>query len=388
MTIIRRTGRPHSSAGAQVAADDLRAPKPKAVRHHEHVGGDAARRRRRRGPSAPRCPGWPGACPRPDRARRRLVQARRVAHRPLDEVLEDADGDVVEEQAADGLVDAAVARAARPERATHAPPTASTRRRPCAVSDDPRRCAPRARGRDRPPRAPPMTSAPSPPMMMRPSCAGRAVQSAVSMSGRRAQQRVLQREPDAERAAVHLVVDVERRWPPRAPRRRRRSRTTRHPASGMPTASTATTIEQRTSAAAARVCTPTGSVVTTGSSRHAFDEVRHLLERDVGLHLRPRPRAMIDLAGVVVERARVDDERPVGELGLRGVGLLLGVVGDGRAVGRHLDESLLEAAAEQVRSKGFARPGSHSRTPCRPCPSSTRRPSGIPWGRASPGSAW
>jgi hypothetical protein len=37
-----------------------------------------------------------------------LVQARRIAQRPFDQVLEDADGDVGQQQAADGFVDAAV----------------------------------------------------------------------------------------------------------------------------------------------------------------------------------------------------------------------------------------------------------------------------------------
>ena len=56
----------------------------------------------------------------------------------------------------------------------------------------------------------PIRSAPSPPMMTMPSCAGSAVHSAVRMQRRGAGQRVLPGEPGAERALVHIEVEVER----------------------------------------------------------------------------------------------------------------------------------------------------------------------------------
>src|SRR5690349_13634650 len=80
------------------------------------------------------------------------------------------------------------------------------------------------------------------------------------------------------------------------------------------------------SAAVAPICTPTlmfaaarGSV---GLADDAFDQVVHLFQRDVGLLLLGAGGDH-DLAGVVLQRALVDDHRPGHELRLRVVGLLL-----------------------------------------------------------------
>src|SRR5271155_4686973 len=54
-------------------------------------------------------------------------------------------------------------------------------------------------------------------------------------------------------------------------------------------------------------------------SDHAFDQVVHLLQVDVFLRL-DRTGGDHDLAGVVLDGARIDDERSVGELGLGVVG--------------------------------------------------------------------
>ena len=74
-----------------------------------------------------------------DGPRRRLVQAGGIAHRAFDQVVEQRDGDVGQQQAADRLVDAAPVRAARRRARSR------RRRRPCPaiaiadVHDDRRR---------------------------------------------------------------------------------------------------------------------------------------------------------------------------------------------------------------------------------------------------------
>src|SRR4051812_20728355 len=71
-------------------------------------------------------------------------------------------------------------------------------------------------------------------------------------------------------------------------------------------------------------------VMSVNRALHAIDEVTHTLERDVALVLL---RASGDhfLAGVVFQRAAVDDHRAVHEFGLGFVGLLLCLFRDGSA---------------------------------------------------------
>src|SRR6185436_16682046 len=76
-------------------------------------------------------------------------------------------------------------------------------------------------------------------------------------------------------------------------------------------------------------------------SAHSLDEIVHALERDVRLRL-------LHACGddfVALERPLVDDHGSVRELRLRFIGFLLRVLRHWRAIGRHLDEALLEAAA-------------------------------------------
>src|SRR5262245_56887680 len=68
-------------------------------------------------------------------------------------------------------------------------------------------------------------------------------------------------------------------------------------------------------------------VMSVRLADHALDQVVHLLERDVRLALLAASRNH-DLAGVVLERALVDDHGAGHELGLGVVGLLLGGGGD------------------------------------------------------------
>ena len=124
MIIMRRTGSPHSIPGAQVAAGDRRAEAEDRP-HHEHVGDDAGDDAEDEAPVHVEAGDDWSMSLGGDRARRGLVQARRVAHRPLDEVIEEGDGDVVEEQAADRLVDAAIGA----QRAREADPGAAHRER-------------------------------------------------------------------------------------------------------------------------------------------------------------------------------------------------------------------------------------------------------------------
>ena len=74
----------------------------------------------------PQCTSRPGSVPEhvgvADRGGRGLVQARRVAQRALDEVVEQRDRDVGEQQAADRLVDAAVLAQRAGQRDPAAPP--------------------------------------------------------------------------------------------------------------------------------------------------------------------------------------------------------------------------------------------------------------------------
>src|SRR5688572_31226653 len=79
---------------------------------------------------------------------------------------------------------------------------------------------------------------------------------------------------------------------------------------------------------------------------HAFDQVVHLLELDVGLPLRDTGSQDL-LAVVALQRALEDDQRARLEPGLGGVGLLLGILGHGLAVGGEFDETLLQTAAHQ-----------------------------------------
>ena len=140
-------------------------------------------------------------------AGRRLVQARRVAHRTLDEVVQQGDRDVVEEQAADRLVDSA-------ERAQR-----SGEGDPAAADGEPRRGH---RHRDEQRRE--IAEAEAAGGRRQPADDERAFASddhepeprwnrgaeRREHEGRGPEQRVLHRERGPERAAVHLVEDVER----------------------------------------------------------------------------------------------------------------------------------------------------------------------------------
>src|SRR5690606_33108251 len=97
-------------------------------------------------------------------------------------------------------------------------------------------------------------------------------------------------------------------------------------------------------AARARVIVPRRSIER---AFHAFDEIVHLLEHDGALPLL-LPFGDHHLALIVLQRSLEDDELARGQLCLRLLGLRLRFLGHGRAVGRHLDEALLEAAAHEV----------------------------------------
>ena len=142
-----------------------------------------------------------------DRLRRGLVEARGIAHRPFDEMVQERDGDIDEEQAGDRLVDAAImAQAAdqrdpgaarehagashgeldRERRATRQREPGGGRRQPAddegaLAADDDHAELRRERGAER-----------------------------GQDEGRGAGQRVLPGEPGAEGAAVHEPIELER----------------------------------------------------------------------------------------------------------------------------------------------------------------------------------
>ena len=99
----------------------------------------------------------------------------------FDQVLEEADGDVGQQQAADGLVDAAVlaqpAGQRDPRRAGHGAGDAQRPRVPTTFAGSGSAYGSAAQA------SPPSTSAPSPPMITSPARAGIATHSAVSISG-------------------------------------------------------------------------------------------------------------------------------------------------------------------------------------------------------------
>ena len=218
----RSAARPaaRSARRAQVAADDARArsrtwcaPSARSTTQaRDHAEGEppvhvearqrAEHVRRRRSAASTACSGW------------------RIAQRALDQVIEQRDRDVGEQQAADGLVDAAVgAQRARERRSRRARQRRRRRtiaeRRPAGGEPPSSGTATAAAAR------PPSTSAPSPPITIRPSRAGSAVAQRRQHQRRRALQRVLEREPGAEGAAEHLRVDVQRVVPRPARRTRR-----------------------------------------------------------------------------------------------------------------------------------------------------------------------
>ena len=134
----------------------------------------------------PQCTSVPGMVPimlaAPISRRRRLVEACRIAHRPLDQVVEQGERDIDQQQAGDRLVDAALVT----QRAGQRDP--QRRRRSCrraaiaSCTTERRRIRQQQRRRSGGERRR-SRSAPSPPMIIEPSCAGSAVHSAVRISG-------------------------------------------------------------------------------------------------------------------------------------------------------------------------------------------------------------
>ena len=166
ITISRRTGRPLSSA-ARTLPPTMRAAKPNVVRC---ISTQATRQAT--SPNArPQCTSSPGQAAQhvvvADRQRRRLVEAGGIAQRPLDQVVEERDGDVVEQQRADGLVDAAVGA----QRAGAAPSRGRRPARRSAASPILHRRAASAGGSRPPPRR---ASRPAPSPPRRPAPPGRA----------------------------------------------------------------------------------------------------------------------------------------------------------------------------------------------------------------------
>ena len=108
MTISRPTGRPCARA-ARTLPPVMRAAKPNVVRFISTQSSDGERRCRRRGPNARRVPGMVadhvGVA---DRRVDGLLGLAGIAQRALDEEVHDRDGDVGQQQAGDGLVDAAI----------------------------------------------------------------------------------------------------------------------------------------------------------------------------------------------------------------------------------------------------------------------------------------
>ena len=142
-----------------------------------------------------------------DLARRRLVQARRIAHRPLDQMVEQRERDIDQQQAGDGFVDAAVVLQAARQR----DPGAADRhagKRHCHLHDQRRRTLQQQRGRgcgQRPHQQRAFATDDDEAELRRQRRAQRRED-----ERRRAGQRVLPGEPGAEGALVHVEIEVER----------------------------------------------------------------------------------------------------------------------------------------------------------------------------------
>src|SRR3990167_3639376 len=174
---------------------------------------------------------------------------------------------------------------------------------------------------------PPSTSAPSPPITVRPARAGIATHKAVSISG-----------------AARCSVFCHEYQSPKAP------------LNSSTQTSTGLTPENETmrpNSSRDTPMAPTGrrmlrmATEPSDGTVHAFDQVVHFFEFQVGLLER--------LAGrndggalVVLERAFEDVEAAGHHLRLHAIGLFLGGVGHHGAVGRGLDETFLQSAAHEV----------------------------------------
>src|SRR5450755_2549642 len=89
------------------------------------------------------------------------------------------------------------------------------------------------------------------------------------------------------------------------------------------------------------------SLMSVYRALHPVDEVAHAFESNVSLPLRSASGDHF-LARVVFQRTGINVHAAVHELGFGFIRLGLRGVRHGRAVGRHLDEALFEAAAHQV----------------------------------------
>ena len=168
--------------GARIAADHARGEAEGGVEDQ-----DVSERRKTTMPSTrPQWTSVPGMLPIMSASgsaiARRLVEARRIAHHAFDELVEHGDGDIGQQQGRDRLVDAAPMA----QRARHGDPRRAGDHagdRHDGLHD--RAAAHGRRSADRSAIAatPPITNAPSPPMIINPACAGSAVHSAVRMSG-------------------------------------------------------------------------------------------------------------------------------------------------------------------------------------------------------------
>ena len=275
-----------------------------------------------------------------ERARRRLVQRRRVAQRPFDELLEERDRGVGEQQARDRLVDAAVLaqRAGQRDPGARRPPSPATHTQRGADDVAGQRHRIRQRRRRR---APPSTSAPSPPMMIRPARAGSATHSAVSISGA-ARCSVFCHENQSPNAPLNSSVQVSTGLAPpsqtKHAEQQQRARPARRPAGRRRAA-----VSVRTAARASRG--------DQAEPIDAFDEVVHLLELDVGL-LDRLARGDHDLALVVLQArraARKMSKLPASIFAFTSSAFFFAASLTIGAVRRHLDVALLQAAAQEVR---------------------------------------
>ena len=142
-----------------------------------------------------------------DLARRRLVEAGRIAHRALDQMVEDRERDIDEQQAGDGLVDAAiVAQAAGQRDPERRPRHAGDRHR--HLHHERRRVGQQQRGRGRGQRADQQRALAADDHHAELRRQRRAQRR--QDQRRRARERVLPGEPGAERALVHVEIEIDR----------------------------------------------------------------------------------------------------------------------------------------------------------------------------------
>ncbi len=142
-----------------------------------------------------------------DLARRRLVQARRIAHRPLDQLVEDRKRDIDQQQARDRLVDAAIVLQAPGQRDPQ-PASRHAGHDHGELHDDRRRIRQRQRRRGGGERAHEQRALAADDHES--ELRGQRGAQRREDQRRRAAQRVLPREPGAERALVHIEVEIDR----------------------------------------------------------------------------------------------------------------------------------------------------------------------------------